>query len=383
MKWQDDWNDVMVPNYGTPSLQVASAKGSSIADVTGKPYLDLLAGVAVNVLGHRHPAVEEAVQKQMRQAWHVSNLYAHEPGLRLAKRLRELTGRKALFVNSGTEANEAAYKLVRRHAHEAGRDDGVVLAFEGSFHGRTLADLSLTGQPHHRTGFGQTVPGIVYVPWNDMDALEDAFATHDVVGVFFETIQGEGGIRPMEPEVARTLQDLAQRHDTLLVADEVQTGIGRTGSLWGHDHLPLEPHIITVAKGLGGGWPIGACLVPDTLADTLGPGTHGCTFGGHPVAAAAATATLDALDDEALTERASRLGQAVTIRARQLGLEPRGQGLLIGFSGFDDPNAVRLAMQDAGYLVGVAGGDTVRISPPLNVPAGSLLEGVEELAKHA
>lgn len=368
MSWTDTWEHNMVPNYGTPELCIESAEGTTITTTDGDSYTDLLAGVAVNVLGHRHPDVDKAARAQMDKAWHVSNLYAHPAGIALAERLRDLTDRRSLFVNSGTEANEAALKLVRKVAHAHGRDDAVILSFGGSFHGRTMGPLTLTGQLHHQKGFDPLVPGIIHVPWNDPDALETAFEENDVAGVFFEPIQGEGGVRPMDEVTARTLRQQAQLHGSLLVADEVQTGIGRTGKFWGHEHLDLEPDIITAAKGLGGGWPIGVCLIPDDLAEHLGPGSHGCTFGGHPVAAAAANATIQTVIDQDLPQRAARLGDRFKQAARAADVTVRGEGLLLGLP-LDDESAstIQTAMQDAGFLVGVAGKDVVRIAPPLTI----------------
>ncbi len=368
MNWQETWDRTMVPNYGTPTHCIESAQGTTVTTIDGTDYTDLLAGVAVNVLGHRHPAVEAAVRRQMETAWHVSNLYAHPAGLALADRLHDLTNRRSLFVNSGTEANEAALKLVRQAAHSNDRHDAVILSFQGSFHGRTMGPLTLTGQLHHQAGFDPLVPGIVHVPWNDPAALEEAFERHDVAGVFFEPIQGEGGVRPMDDVTARTLRQQAQLHGSILVADEVQTGIGRTGKFWGHEHLEVEPDIITTAKGLGGGWPIGACLVPDDLSEHLGPGSHGCTFGGHPVAAAAATATLQTILEDDLVARAARLGAGFKQTANDAGVNVRGEGLLLGLPTTPgEASTVQSAMQDAGYLVGLAGQDVVRLAPPLTI----------------
>jgi acetylornithine/N-succinyldiaminopimelate aminotransferase len=381
MSWQEGWEKFMVPNYGTPRICVDQTRGVTVTSSDGQTFVDLFAGVAVNALGHRHPAVEAAVLEQMGKAWHVSNLYAHPAGLALARRLHQLTGRRSLFVNSGTEANEAALKLVRKAANAQGRRDAVILSFKGSFHGRTMGPLSLGGQPHHQAGFEPLLPGIVQVPWNDPAALVEAFVQFDVAGVFFEPIQGEGGVRPMNLETAQTLHHEVSTHDTILVADEVQTGIGRTGHFWGHEHLGLEPHIITSAKGLGGGWPIGVCLVPDHLADHFSPGSHGSTFGGHPVAAAAAEATLATIEDQDLVERAAMLGQLVKKTAGEQGVVVQGEGLLLGFPVPDGTAGhIQQAMQDAGYLIGTAGSDVVRMAPPLIIEEDTLRAATLTLA---
>lgn len=376
------WEAAMVPNYGTPALLLASGDGSRVQDADGNTYVDLLAGVAVNALGHRHPAVVEAIRGQMEHILHTSNLYANEPALRLAERLQRRThGHKALLVNSGTEANEAALKLCRKHAHATDRPQGVVVVFEGSFHGRTTGALALTGQPKHREGFDPLPGQIVTVPFNDADALEQAFDAHEVVAVFAEFVQGEGGVVPMTPDLAETLGTLCKQNDALLVADEVQTGIGRTGRFWAHEHFNVIPDVVTVAKGLGGGMPIGACLVRDDLAGLLGPGSHGCTFGGNPVAAAAANAVLDTID-AAFLDRVEALSKRAIAILEGAGRPVRGAGLLLGCR-LEEPVAPKVlaAMRDAGYLVGQAGKAVVRIAPPLTIDEKDLEAGVKALAE--
>ncbi len=363
-----DWESTMVPNYGAPELCITTGQGAHLTTDDGRTFVDLASGVAVNALGHGHPAIVQAVQDQIARLGHVSNLYQHPPGLELAARLRRLSGMRCLFVNSGTEANEAAIKLVRKAR------DGVIIAFEGSFHGRTLGSLALTGQPQYHAGFGPLPGGIIHVPWNDPAQLEAAFDEHKVAGVFFEPIQGEGGVRPMSQDMADTLQRLIQEHDAILVADEVQTGMGRTGRWFAHQMLDLRPHVITLAKGRGGGMPIGACLIHDDLADVLGPGTHGCTFGGHPVSAAAANATIDAVAE--LLERARDLGDLALERLSQAGIQARGVGLLLGVP-CDDPKAVVQRLQARGFLATVAGPSTVRLAPPLVIDEDDWMRGVD------
>lgn len=361
------WSDVMVPNYGTPSLTMVRGNGATLQDDQGNMYTDLLGGIATTILGHNHPAINRAVARQVQELLHVSNLYAHPQGLRLAQRLSERTyGHKVLFVNSGTEANEAALKAMRRKAHAEDRSDAVVVAFEGSFHGRTTGSLALTGQPHHQEGCGPLPTNIVHVPFNDPDALRSVFADHDVVGVMVECIQGEGGIHPMTPEFAATLRELTAGDEVLLAIDEVQTGMGRTGTFHAHEQWDLRPDLVTMAKSLGGGLPIGALLASAESAQHLGPGSHGCTFGGNPVAAAAANAVLDTIEQEDLLERAHRLGEDARSHLAGAGIETRGRGLLIGVTTDDAAKALQ-EMQDAGYLVGQAGKDVVRLAPPLNI----------------
>ena len=376
------WAHVMVPNYATPAIQLARGRGARVEDTEGRTYVDLMAGVAVNALGHAHPAVAAAVAKQAATLSHTSNLYANAPSLLLAERLQALAGgHKCLFVNSGTEANEAALKLARRHAHAQGMPEAVVVAFTDSFHGRTTGSLALTGQPHYQEGF-QPLPGqVVHVPFNDPAALEAAFARQQVAAVFFESIQGEGGVMPMSPELAATMARLAARSKALLVADEVQTGVGRTGTFFGFEHDRLRPDLITMAKGLGGGLPLGAMLATPAAADLLGPGSHGCTFGGNPIACAAGNAVLDVLATEGLMPRAARLGKSFQEGLAALGVQSRGRGLLLGVP-LGSPRApdIVTAMRASGYLVGQAGKSVVRLAPPLVIEQPDWLGAVQPLS---
>ncbi|HET6398713.1 MAG TPA: aminotransferase class III-fold pyridoxal phosphate-dependent enzyme, partial [Candidatus Thermoplasmatota archaeon] len=353
----------------------------------GRRYLDLLAGVAVNALGHAHPDIVAAVQRQVARLAHTSNLYAHEPGLRLAERLQALSParHKVIFQNSGTEANEAALKLVRRHAHHEGMADGVVLAFHDSFHGRTLGSLALTGQPQYQQGYAPLPHQVAHVRFNDVAALEEAFASHRVAGVFFESVQGEGGVMPMDRAFADALGRLASRHGALLVADEIQTGIARTGTFFGFEQDGLRPDVITLAKGLGGGFPLGAALIHPRVAALFGPGSHGTTFGGNAVACAASHAVLDAVEREGLTARARDLGARFRLELEEAcgaqGLRPRGRGLLLGLP-LSAPAApdVQARLREAGLLVGQAGKSVVRFAPPLVVGEDDLLGAAPAVA---
>ncbi len=377
------WDQAMAPNYGTPGLKLARGHGAHVWDSDGNQYVDLLAGIAVNILGHAHPAVVAAVAEQMGQLAHTSNLYANEPSLRLAERLQTLSGgHKALFCNSGTEANEAALKLVRRHAHNKGTPGAVIVAFRGSFHGRTTGALALTGKPAIQEGFTPLPNQIVHVNPHDPAELEQVFETHDVAGMFVEPVLGEGGIVPLQAEYAATAQRLCDAHDALLVTDEVQTGIGRTGSFFGYEQIGLRPDAITLAKGLGGGLPIGACLIDPVHADLLGPGSHGCTFGGNAIAAAAANAVLDTVESEGLVARAARLGRALGAELDAADVTWRGRGLLVGLP-LVRPDAGKAVadLQAAGYLAGVAGPSVVRLAPPLIIDEDDLLGAVPTLAK--
>jgi acetylornithine aminotransferase len=381
------WEAAMAPNYPTPTLQLVSGKGAKVTDSEGRTYTDLLAGIAVSSLGHAHPALVRAVSTQVGLLAHTSNLYANGPSLRLAERLQERTrafgqGHKVIFQNSGTEANEAALKLVRRHAHAQGMPDAVVLSFVNSFHGRTAGAVKLTGQAHYQEGFTPLPEQIVHVPFNDPAALEQAFSTHRVAGVFFESVQGEGGVLPMAADTARTMQRLCATNNAILVADEIQTGVGRTGRFFGFEHDGLAPDAITLAKGLGGGLPIAALLIRPDRAGLLPAGAHGTTFGGNPVACAAGNAVLDVMESDNLVGRANALGRTFQAALSEAGVASRGRGLLLGLPlpGPTAPDAVK-AMREAGYLVGQAGKSVLRVAPPLVIPEADLLGAVPHLAK--
>jgi len=361
----DRWRAVMMDNYGTPPVALASGDGAVVTDVDGKTYLDLLGGIAVNVLGHRHPAIREAVTAQLDTLGHVSNLYATEPGIALAEALVGHLGAPArvFFCNSGAEANEVAFKLTRL----TGRTK--VVAAEGSFHGRTMGALALTGQPGKRAPF-EPLPGFVtHVPYGDADALAAA-VDDETAAVFLEPIMGEGGVVVPPAGYLAAAREITRRHGALLALDEVQTGVGRTGTFFAHSHDGVTPDIVTLAKGLAGGLPIGACLAVGSAAELMTPGMHGSTFGGNPVCAAAACAVLRVLTEENLMGNADALGKSL-----QHGIESlnhplvdyvRGRGLLRGVV-LTAPHAkaVETAARDAGFLVNAAAPDVVRLAPPL------------------
>ena len=362
---QQRWSDVMMNNYGTPPLALVSGEGAVVTDADGKTYVDFLAGIAVNVLGHRHPAVIEAVTAQLNTLGHASNLYATEPGIALAEVLVGQLGAPArvLFCNSGTEANEAAFKITRL----TGRTK--IVAAEGAFHGRTMGSLALTGQPAKRAPF-EPLPGeVTFVPYGDADALAAA-VTDETAAVFLEPIMGEGGVVTPPADYLVRAREITAAHGTLLALDEVQTGIGRTGTFYAHQHDGITPDIITLAKGLGGGLPIGACVAVGAAGDLLQPGSHGSTFGGNPVCTAAALAVLRALADGDLIARAGVLGKTLSHGIEEL-RHPlvdhvRGKGLLQGVVlAAPQAKAVELAARDAGFLVNAAAPDVVRLAPPL------------------
>lgn len=361
----DRWAAVMMNNYGTPPLALASGDGAVVTDTDGKTYVDLLGGIAVNVLGHGHPAVVDAVMRQMNTLGHTSNLYATEPGVALAETLVGLLGSpaKAFFCNSGTEANEAAFKISRM----TGRTK--LVAAQNAFHGRTMGALALTGQPSKQAPFAPLPGDVTHVPYGDIEALRAA-VDGDTAAVFLEPIMGEGGVVVPPAGYLVAAREITAEHGALLVLDEVQTGVGRTGAFFAHQHDGITPDVVTLAKGLGGGLPIGACLAIGDAADLLTPGLHGSTFGGNPVCTAAALAVLRVLADEHLIERADVLGKTISHGVEALGHplvdHVRGRGLLKGIVlTAEAAKPVEIAARDAGFLVNAAAPDVVRLAPPL------------------
>ncbi|OBB34167.1 acetylornithine aminotransferase [Mycolicibacterium peregrinum] len=365
MTLQDRWEAVMMNNYGTPPLALASGDGAMVTDTDGKSYLDLLGGIAVNLLGHRHPGVIEAVTTQLNTLGHTSNLYATEPGIALAEALVGHLGApaRAFFCNSGTEANEVAFKITRL----TGKTN--VVAAQGAFHGRTMGSLALTGQPAKQAPFEPLPGNVTHVPYGDAEALAAAVDSN-TAAVFLEPIMGEGGVVVPPAGYLAKAREITTKNGALLVLDEVQTGVGRTGAFYAHQHDGITPDIVTLAKGLGGGLPIGACLAIGAAGDLLTPGLHGSTFGGNPVCTAAALAVLKALADGDLIERAGVLGKTLSHGIEELGHplvdHVRGKGLLQGVV-LTAPNAkaVESAARDAGFLVNAAAGDVIRLAPPL------------------
>ncbi|BBY36765.1 acetylornithine aminotransferase [Mycobacterium mantenii] len=357
----------MMNNYGTPAMALAGGDGAVVNDVDGKAYLDLLGGIAVNILGHRHPAIIEAVTHQMSTLGHTSNLYATEPGLALAEELVSLLGAdspaRVFFCNSGTEANEVAFKLSRL----TGRTK--LVAAQEAFHGRTMGSLALTGQPSKQAPFAPLPGEVTHVPYGDTAAL--AAAVDDATAaVFLEPIMGESGVVVPPEGYLAAARDITARHGTLLVLDEVQTGMGRTGTFFAHQHDGITPDVVTMAKGLGGGLPIGACLAIGPAADLMTPGLHGSTFGGNPICAAAALAVLRVLAEENLVRHAEVLGKSlrhgIEALAHPLIDHVRGRGLLCGVA-LTAPRAkdAEAAARRAGFLVNAAAPDVIRLAPPL------------------
>ena len=374
------WDAVMMNCYGTPPLALASGDGAVVIDVDGKTYLDLLGGIAVNVLGHRHPAVIEAATRQLNTLGHTSNFYAHEPGIALAEALVErwgVDGARVFFCNSGTEANELAFKLSRLTGRRK------LVAARRGFHGRTMGSLALTGHPDIQAPFAP-LPGVLtHVPYGDVDALAAA-VTDDTAAVFLEPIMGEAGVVVPPAGYLVAAREITVQHGALLVIDEVQTGMGRTGAFFAHQHDGITPDVVTLAKGLGGGLPIGACLAVEPVAALLTPGMHGSTFGGNPVCAAAALAVLRTLADDGLIERAGILGRWLSDGIESLNHplveNVRGRGLLRGVV-LTSPaaKAVEAAARVAGFLVNAAAADVIRLAPPLVITKSQLEKFVTNL----
>jgi acetylornithine aminotransferase len=371
---QDRWSAVMMDNYGVPPVALAGGNGAVVTDVDGTSYLDLLGGIAVNILGHGHPAILEAVTRQMSALGHTSNLYATEPGIALAEALAGLLGAdtetRVMFCNSGTEANEAAFKLSRL----TGRTK--VVAAQGGFHGRTMGALALTGQPSKQAPFAPLPGDVTHVPYGDADALADAVGD-ETAAVFLEPIMGESGIVVPPDGYLAAARDITARHGALLVVDEVQTGMGRTGTFFAHQHDGITPDVVTMAKGLGGGLPIGACLATGAAAQLLTPGLHGSTFGGNPICASAALAVLRVLAEDDLVRRAGELGKMLRRNIESLGHPSidhvRGRGLLCGIVlSTQTAKDVEAAARSAGFLVNAAAPDVVRLAPALTIAAAQL-----------
>ena len=373
--------DNLYPNYRQPPLVLTRGEGSRVWDAAGKQYFDLFGGIAVSTLGHGHPALVAAISAQAQRLIHLSNYFYNQPNVELAAKLTRLTGMdRAFFCNSGTEANEAMLKLARRHFYAKGQTDRVrIIAFDNAFHGRTLGALAATGTPKYREGFGQ-LPGVTHVPYADIARVRQEMGP-DVAAILVESIQGEGGVLPAPPGFLQALRDIVDEAGALLLADEIQTGIGRTGKFLGFEQYGVKADALTLAKGLAGGVPIGAMLCKKELAEALPPGSHGSTFGGSPLASAAALAVLETLEKEHLLEavqqRGAQLAERLVLLTKKypkLVATSRGVGLLQALVLKDDVDAraILLKLQDAGVLVTIAGGQALRFTPPLNITSGEL-----------
>ena len=360
-------------NYGPAPVIFERGDGVWLEDDQGQRYLDFVAGIAVCALGHRHPALVEALSDQVDRLLHVSNMYWTREQIALMQRLVDRSfGDRVFFCNSGAEANEAAFKLARRYqARVANRDDKTtILSMKKSFHGRTLAAITATGQPKYHDGFAPLPPAFDYTPFNDLDALKERF--DDSIGaVIVEPIQGEGGIKPADPEFLQGLRDLCDDHQALLIFDEVQTGIGRTGKLFAYETFGVTPDIMSLAKGLGGGVPVAATLATEEVWKGWKRGSHASTFGGNPLATRAASVVLDVIEQQDLLANARDRGLQLQRGLRQLAstfeviTDVRGEGLMVGAQCGDAASEIVALARDEGLLINSAGGDTLRFVPPL------------------
>lgn len=359
--------------YGRLPAAIAYGRGCRLWDVNGKSYLDGFGGIAVNTLGHAHPKLVPALQDQIAKVIHTSNYFYVPDAEKLAAKLAALSHMdKVFFCNSGMEANEASLKLARKFGHDHGIEKPEIVVYEDAFHGRSIATLSATANPKVRAGFGPFVEGFIRVPRNDIEALKSATAARpNVVAVFFETIQGEGGIRPMEAEYLRQVRTLCDQRNWLMMIDEVQCGMGRTGKWFAHQWAGIVPDVMALAKGLASGVPIGAVVAGPRAADIFQPGNHGTTFGGNPLAMRAGVETLRIMEEEKLLANAAEVGGYLKgMLEKRLGANPgvreiRGQGLMLGIE-LDKPCGVLATRAlEAGLLISVTAGNVIRLVPPL------------------
>ncbi|MDA8079278.1 MAG: acetylornithine transaminase [Nitrospiraceae bacterium] len=375
-KMIEDSSRCLMNTYNRFPVVLRKGRGLKVWSSDGKEYLDFLSGVAVNVLGHCHPKVVISIQKQAQRLIHVSNYFHIEPQIKLARILVENSfADRVFFCNSGAEANEAAIKLSRKYfSDQPGHKRFEIITALNSFHGRTIAALSATGQEKFRKGFEPLVPGFRHVEFNDIDAVEKAI-TKDTCAVLLEPIQGEGGVKIPDPDYLREARELCDRHGILLILDEVQTGIGRTGKFFAYEHFGVTPDIMTIAKGLGGGVPIGAMLATEKVSAAFQPGTHASTFGGNPLVCAAAATTLEVLlEDGFLLDQCRRMGVYLKKGLEDLKKEfpsiianVRGMGLLVGMELVRDGAPIVKACMDRGVLINCTAGNVLRFMPPLIV----------------
>ncbi|MDJ0036262.1 aspartate aminotransferase family protein [Pantoea allii] len=387
-----DFDQWMMPVYAPASFVPVRAEGSTVWDQQGKDYIDFAGGIAVNALGHAHPALQQVLQDQASRLWHTGNGYTNEPVLRLAKQLIDATfADRVFFCNSGAEANEAALKLARKVAHDrVGMHKSGIVAFKNAFHGRTLFTVSAGGQPAYSKDFAPLPADIQHATFNDL-ASAAALINDSTCAVIVEPIQGEGGVVPAEPAFLRGLRELCDKHQALLIFDEVQSGVGRTGALYAYMHYGVTPDVLTSAKALGGGFPIGAMLTREDLAQVMGVGTHGTTYGGNPLAGAVAGKVMELINRpevmDGVAQRHAWIVAALDDLNQRLHLfkEVRGLGLLIGAVLSDDfagkAKQINLAAAEQGVMVLIAGANVVRFAPALNISEQEVKTGMARFAQ--
>ncbi|MFK0569625.1 aspartate aminotransferase family protein [Endozoicomonas sp.] len=386
------FDQVMVPNYAPQAMVPVRGEGSRIWDQEGKEYLDFAGGIAVNALGHCHPALVSALKKQSEELWHLSNIYTNEPALELAQALTDHTfAEKVFFCNSGGEANEAAFKLARKYAYDNfGPEKNEIVSFYQSFHGRTLFTVTVGGQKKYCEGFEPVPGGVLHTNYNDLEALK-AIISDRTCAVVIEPIQGEGGVIPADPEFMKGVRKLCDQNNALLVFDEVQSGMGRTGELFAYMGFDVTPDILTSAKSLGGGFPIGAMLTTSKIAESLGFGTHGSTYGGNPLACAVALEVINIITAPPLLDNVSkkhdRFRKHLDAINSQYGIfaEVRGKGLLIGAELVEKyhgkAKGFLAAAADEGLMMLVAGPNVLRFAPSLIIPDDDIDEGMARLER--
>ncbi|EPU0317383.1 bifunctional succinylornithine transaminase/acetylornithine transaminase [Klebsiella aerogenes] len=388
---REDFDAYMVPCFAPAPFIPVKVAGSRVWDQQGKEYIDVAGGIAVNALGHANPALTAALKAQLDKLWHIGNGYTNEPVLQLAKTLVESTfADKIFFCNSGAEANEAALKLARKYAHDKfGADKSEIIAFKNSFHGRTLFTVTVGGQPKYSSDYAPLPQDITHLPYNDIDAVKAAFSSR-TCAVIVEPIIGEGGVMPADPQFLQALRELCDKHEATLIFDEVQTGAGRTGQLYAYQHYNVVPDILTSAKGLGGGFPIGAMLAKEAWAQVFQPGTHGTTFGGNPLAATVANSVLAQIDSALL----AGVGERHTLIVDKLNAlnakydvfsAVRGMGLLIGAELASHLRGKAKALTnlaaEEGLIALIAGPDVLRFAPALNIPLADIDEAFVRLER--
>ncbi|HEJ5532471.1 TPA: aspartate aminotransferase family protein [Pseudomonas aeruginosa] len=387
-----DFDRYMVPNYAPAAFIPVRGEGSRVWDQSGRELIDFAGGIAVTSLGHAHPALVKALTEQAQRIWHVSNVFTNEPALRLARKLVDATFAERVFLaNSGAEANEAAFKLARRYANDVyGPQKYEIIAASNSFHGRTLFTVNVGGQPKYSDGFGPKFEGITHVPYNDLEALKAAISDK-TCAVVLEPIQGEGGVLPAQQAYLEGARKLCDEHNALLVFDEVQSGMGRVGELFAYMHYGVVPDILSSAKSLGGGFPIGAMLTTGEIAKHLSVGTHGTTYGGNPLASAVAEAALDVINTPEVLDGVKAKHERFKSRLQKIGQEYgifdeiRGMGLLIGAALTDEwkgkARDVLNAAEKEAVMVLQASSDVVRFAPSLVIDDAEIDEGLERFER--
>jgi acetylornithine/N-succinyldiaminopimelate aminotransferase len=372
----------LFPTYSRWNMNIEHAKGTRLKDTTGKEYVDFTSGIAVCNLGHRHEVVQTAIEQQLQKVWHVSNLFENELQEQVADLLtKHSAGDRVFYCNSGAEANEAAIKLARKYTGKH-----KIITFKQSFHGRTIATMSATGQEKIQKGFGPLVQEFVYLPFNDIAALENGM-TDGIAAVMVEAVQGEGGVTPAEAAFLQKIEELCSQHGALFIVDEVQTGIGRTGALFAYEHAKVSPDIITVAKALGNGIPVGAMIGKEKLSSAFNAGAHGSTFGGNMIAMAAAKAVLNTVLKNGFLQEAASKGDYLLQKLQQelahlpLVKDVRGKGLMIGIECQQEAAPIVQKLQGEGLLILTAGTHVLRLLPPLTVSLQEMDFAVEAIAK--